>query len=1077
MVPRKRQFLRTVGAKSRGLVPSPRRRLALLSGRRLWQEAGVGTRTGRSIGRWSAAAVLLAGAGAATGRGEAPARTLAFTAQEGTWLQPDVSPDGRRIVFDLLGDIYALPMEGGTATPLLTGPAFETHPAISPDGRHIAFVSDRSGTINLWVADGDGGNPRQVSRETSLNVMAQPAWSADGRRIFVSRLVHSLLGFELFAYPLAGGPGEKVTSAQPNGDDGWDRRYNVLGAVPDGDGAILYAARRGDTFTPSDPKDWSIVRRTLAGGAEETLVSGTGGAMAPALSHDGRLLAYGTREDGATVLRLRTLATGEDRRLGPLDHDGQEGGYYGGVLPRFRFLPGDRALLVSRGGRLERMAVADGAATPIPFAAPVRLAIAPAPRPDVPVEDGPVRVRVVQNPALAPDGATLAFTALGRLYRQSGTATPRPLAAAGDDAYQPNWSPDGRRIAYVRWSARDAGAVWTIGADGRAARRLTRTFAYYTEPAFAPDGRTVAALRASHHDRMAAVAEIAPDRPTAIVLIDPATGAERVVARTPGARLLRWSADGRALEFYGPGGVQTLDVASGAVRTVARVVGLAPSQYVGAAAAVDEAMLAPGRRALLIRHAAQLWLAPLPADGATVDLTRPGPGVRRLTATGADFAGWTGEGGLLWSVGSTARLLPAAALDATDPEARATRRDLAVTLPRPVPTGHLLLAGATVLTMRGDEAIARGDILLAGNRIAAVGPAGSLAVPPGTRRLDLTGKTVIPGLIDAHAHFAPIRRRTHQPGHWTFALNLAFGVTAALDVQPFTSDIFAYQDMIDAGMMRGPRAFSTGPGLFRNSPQEPAALAATLARYRDHYRTPNLKAYMVGDRAQRRRVADAARAAGMIATTEGASDLPLGLTHLIDGFAGQEHTLPVTPLRDDLIRLLVATRTSYTPVFAALYGGASLTDAMLARDAWRDDPRIRALLPAPMLATLNQGRRFVSDPAQSYARFAADALAVQRAGGLVAMGSHGEVQGLGLHWELAAYVAGGATPLEALAAATIGSAEAIGRKASLGSIEPGKLADLVVLDADPRAAIANTRRIAWVVKDGRPLSAAELLRR
>lgn len=996
---------------------------------------------------------------------------LAFTAREGTWMQPDISPDGASIVFDLLGDIYRVPVGGGDATAILSGPAYETHPAYSPDGRHIAFISDRSGTINLWVADVDGRNARRVSNETGLNVMAQPAWSADGSRIFVSRMVHSLLGFEIWAFPLAGGDGatavgERITSAQPAGDDDWDARYNAIGVVAADDDALWYAAKRGDTFIPKPPEAWSIVRRG-ADGTEQRVVGGSGGAMAPALSRDGALLAYATRDERGTALRLRTMATGEDRRVATLDPDAQEGGYYGGVVPRFRFMPGDDALLLSRGGRLERLSLADGTATPIAFAAPVDMAIRRAPRRDNGEETGPVRVRVIQTPVLSPGGGAVALSALGRLYVTDGKAAPEMLERAGDEAYMPSWSPDGAMLAYIRWTPEDAGAVWTIGADGTSPRRRTSIRAFYSEPVFSPDGRMIAALRASHDDRVAAPTEISPDRPTAIVLIDLTSGKERVVARLVGARSLQWSADGRALDYYGPGGLATIAVTGGTPVTLATITGQSPSQYVGAAVAVDEARLSPDRREILVRHASQLWRVALrqeQAKPAAIDLASQ-PASARLTTIGADSARWTDKGGILWSTGATLRVLAPGTV--ADAERAADSRKLAIEVPRAVPAGSVVLRGATLLTMRGGEIIRNGEVIVTGDRIVAVGRAGTLAVPPGAKFIDARGRTIMPGLVDAHAHWWQIRRGVHTREAWPLSLNLAFGVTSGLDVQPFTTDIFAYQDRIDAGISVGPRVFSTGPGIFRNSPLgDDAQVAAVLARYRDHYRTRNVKAYMVGDRSARQRFARMAAEMGMIATTEGASDLPLAMTHFIDGFAGQEHNIPVSPLHGDVIALMAATRTSYTPTFAVLYGGGGVTDAMATRERWQDDPRIRRFMPPAAIAAAGRERRWLPEEAQSYRRFAADAVRIQRAGGLVAMGSHGEMHGLGMHWEMQAYVEGGATPMEALTAATAGSAEAIGRSASIGSIEVGKLADLIILAADPLADIANSRSIERVMKGG-----------
>ena len=274
--------------------------------------------------------------------------------------------------------------------------------------------------------------------------------------------------------------------------------------------------------------------------------------------------------------------------------------------------------------------------------------------------------------------------------------------------------------------------------------------------------------------------------------------------------------------------------------------------------------------------------------------------------------------------------------------------------------------------------------------------------------------------------------------------------------------------MIDAGMMLGPRAWSTGPGVFVNSEIHSKQDALdVLTRYRDHYRTRNIKSYMVGDRAQRQYMVEAAKELGMMPTTEGASDLVLNLTHAIDGFSGNEHAIPVSPLREDVIKLYAESRISYTPTLSVLYGGGpALFDFIITRRP-QDDAKWRHFVPAGVVSEKLRNRHWMPAEAQSYALFAADALKIQRAGGLVGIGSHGELQGLGYHWEMQAYASGGATPMEVLRAATIGSAEVIGHADDVGSLEPGKFADLLVLDADPLLDISNTQRIGAVMKNGR----------
>lgn len=1002
-----------------------------------------------------------------------PTRTLAYDAQEGTWMQPDISPDGSTILFDLLGDIYALDASGGTARPLLTGMAFERNPVFSPDGRQFAFISDRSGVTNLWIANVDGSGLKQLSQEQSLAIFSSPAWSPDGRFVYVSRAVHSILAFELFLYDKDGGSGVQITKA--GSPDNWDEKMNAMGAVASPDGRYLYfATKRGHTWTENDLPNWSIARRDLKTGQDETIIQSAGGAMRPALSHAGNLLAYASRRGMKDGLRLRDLETGEDKWIAvPIDRDGQDGGYYADLLPRFTFMPGDQALLMSVGGKLARLDIASGARTDIPFTAPVKLGLGPLTRVRQKEEDGPVSVRVIQAPRQSPDGRSVAFTALGGLYVQSLAPGAAPRRIVAQDAFQPGWSPDGKSLVYVTWTAKDGGHVWTIPAAGGKPRRLTQFPAFYTQPVFTPDGKSVVALRASHYDRLRTASEIDQSRPTDIVRMSAQGGPAALVAHAMGARLPHFAQDGR-LFFYSPAGVSSVPLTGGDPQVELRVVASGLGQYFPGPAPVDEVRLSPDGRHALVKSFAQVYLLDVPpANGSeppTINLSTPIVARAKLTRIGADFTDWADKGATVtWSVGSTFRRLPLAQAFAGNGEAVAQSFALPVKLPRDVPHGSVVLRGATVIPMAGiQDVIANADILVTDNHIVAVGPSGSLAVPAGATVRDVTGKYIVPGFVDTHAHWFEIRRGIQEQGHWDFAANLAFGVTSALDVQPFTTDVFAYQDMIDAGMMRGPRAWSTGPGVFVNAEIHSRQDAIdVLTRYRDHYRTRNIKSYMIGDRAQRHYMVEAAKELGMMPTTEGASDMVLNLTHAIDGFSGNEHAIPVSPLREDVVRLFAQSRTSYTPTTLVAYGARPALSDFIINKRPQDDPKWTHFVPPGIVSEKLRNRHWIPPEAQSWQLIAADALKIQRAGGLVGIGSHGEMQGLGYQWEMQAFAAGGATPMEALRAATIGSAEVIGHSDDVGSLEPGKFADLLILNADPLANIANAMKIDAVMKNGR----------
>jgi len=1043
---------------------APRRRS---SGTISW---GTASMTERAL----IAALLSLGSAVAMALPLTPARHIAFETDEGTWMAPDVSPDGRRILFDLLGDIYAVDSTGGPARPLLAGPAFEANPVFSPDGKQFAFISDRSGANNLWIADVDGGNPRQLSHDEGAVVWTGPSWSPDGEYVYASRMVYPTLAFEVFMFHKDGGQGTQVSKAKPTGSEDFDDRRNVLGAVVSPDGRYLYfASKIGTTWSDKDPPLWSITRRDLRSGKEEEIVSSLGEAMQPALSHDGRKMVYASRHLNDTGLRIRDLESGEDRwLLYPVDHDGHDGGYYANLLPRYAFTSDDRALILSSGGKLRRLDLADRSLTEIPFTARVELDIGPQTRVQLHEETGPVRVRVIQRPKQSPDGRSIVFSALGQIYLLDlrADARPRKLTAG----YQPSWSPDGRNITFVTWTARDGGHVWSMSVRGRAApRQLTKVAAYYTEPVFSPDGKSVVALRASHYDRLRVRMEIDQSRATDIIRL-PATGGEaQLIAHAYGARALDFGSEPNLIRFLTPEGVKSLrlDEPSSEPRRVLVVQARHPSQYVGEPGSAEEVRLSPDGRWALAKAASQLYLIAVPpslgGDPPTVHLKHPNTKVVKLTRIGADYFAWADHGRTItWSVGASFRRV--SLHEVTDAEQSADRFDAVVEVERDIPEGTVVLRGATVITMRGDEIIRGADIVVTNNRIVGTGPQGSLEVPPGATVRDISGKFVVPGFIDAHAHWMEIRREILEPNQWPFLVNLAYGVTAGLDVQPFTVDIFGYQDMIDAGMMLGPRAYSTGPGVFVNSEIDSEAEARNvLTRYRDYYRTRNIKSYMVGGRKERQFMIQGASALGMMPTTEGASNLRLNLTHALDGFAGNEHALPISPLYKDVIQLFAQSRIAYTPTLGVLYGGRPALYEMSIKHVPQQDPKVLRFMPTDLIDVKTRTLKWSRHEDQAYPMFAADALAIQRAGGLVGVGSHGEIQGIGYHWELQAYASGGATPHEVLRAATIGSAEAIGRAAELGSIEPGKLADLLILDRDPLADITNTTALSFVMKNGR----------
>lgn len=1012
-----------------------------------------------------------------------PARTIHIDTEEGTWLSPDLSPDGRDIVFELLGDLYTIDVRGGEARALTSGMAFDSQPVFSPDGRRIAFISDRSGAENIWIADADGTDPRQISLRNDNAVFASPAWSADGQAIYASRFRSEYNAFELWRIGVASGESELLIPIKANDDQPREQWSSVLGAAPSADGRALYFARHiGDNDFNHVP-EWTIVRRDLATNEDEVLVSAArsprpdlvlGTAFRPAISPDGRLLVYGARDRGRTGLRLLDLETREDRWLAfPVQQDELQASGWRDLLPRHVFTPDSGGLILNTGGRLVRLDIASGAQTNIPFHVEVDLGIGPSTRHDVREDSGPVRARIIQNPVQSPDGRTLAFSALGSIYLMPLDAQRAPHRLT--EGFQPSWSPDGSQIAFVRWTARNAGHIWTIPSEGGDTARVSNIAAYYTTPVFTPDGRSILALRSSNAVRMHSYMEYGALRQSELVAIPSNGGETRSVARGMMGGTLHFANHPDEVLLSFSDGVNAVPLDGGERRRIVNVTG--PGWYFSdSRAQADDIRISPDGHWALAQIAQQLHLIELPTPAETIDLDAPGVAHRQLTDVGADFFGWADGGRTIsWAVGSTYYRRPLADVrldppreDHAKPDVGGMAFEAVVELPRAVPEGNLVLRGATAITMRGDEIVENSDILVTGDRLVAIGPRGSFAIPERATIRDYTGHWIIPGLIETHDHIADIRRGILDFESWGPLANLAYGVTTAFDPSTLSIDMLAYQDAIDAGLMVGSRIRSTGMAIFSfNEFDSYEEVEAVLRRYRDHYRLGNVKMYRAGNRRVRQWIAIAARELGLHPTTEGALSMKLDMTQIIDGYAGQEHALTAVPLYDDLLTLVAESGVGYTSTLQITNGGPEGQDYFIVRDQPAGDARLNRFVPRFVVDMKMRSRTFRELGEYLFPRVAGSVARVQRRGGLVGIGSHGENPGLGFHWEMQAHVMGGMTPAEALHAGTIGSAAAIGRAADLGSLEPGKLADIVILDRNPLENIANALSIRAVMLGGR----------
>ena len=1045
----------------------------------------------------------------------APGRTISTSFNEGSWMSVDVSPDGRTLVFDFLGDLYTVPISGGTAAPLTQGMAFDGQPRFSPDGTRVVFTSDRSGGEGIHVIALDLSDTVQVTKGKSSSYQS-PEWTPDGKYVIATKQGPGQ--GKLWMYHVDGGSGiqlidEPATRRTTGAAFGNDDRY------------IWYGYRTGSWEYNSGMRQYQLAVYDRETGESATRSFRYGGAFRPTLSPDGRWLVYGSRHVGQTGLRIRDLASGDERWLAfPVQRDDQESRATRDAYPGMAFTPDSRAVVAYYGGGLWRVPIDGSEPAPIPFRVDVEMAIAPEVDFDYPIEDTPTFVaKQIRDAVPSPSGDQIAFSLLSRVYvMQWPDGTPRRLTDADVNEHMSVWSPDGAWVAYATWDDEAGGHLYRVAPDGGAPERLTTTPALYNAPAWSPDGERIIAVRGPGRAYDEALTRGVPGGADDLVWI-PATGGDATVIGPARFQAHHFTSDPDRIYAYGAGeGLVSFRWDGTDRKQHVKVVGAGPpgSSTPPSASLV---MMAPRGDQALARVVNHLYTVTVPVVGGdvpTINVGNPENAsfpARQLTEIGGEFPAWGHDGRTVhWTIGNAHLAyslddaqafedsVAAAArdeaaeegdeeaageggeegdeADADDPRYRPDEVRIRVEFPRDIPTGAVLLTGARIVTMNGDEVIERGDIVVEDNRITAVGATGSLSVPEGADILDFAGKTIVPGFVDTHAHLrAQINIHRSQP--WSYSANLAYGVTTTRDPQTGTTDVISYEDLVRAGRILSPRIYSTGPGVFSSENVKDLDHARDiLRRYSDYYDTKTIKMYGAGNREQRQWIIEAARELELMPTTEGGLDTKGNMTMAIDGYSGMEHNMPGFPMYADMVELVARSTMAYTPTILVTYGGPWAENYFYATEDVLGDEKLAHFTPFEEIQQ-KALRRPGTGPGPSgwfhrdvhtFDQVSAFVRDIIRAGGRAGVGSHGQLQGLGYHWELWATQSGGMTEHEALQVATIIGAHSLGLDRDLGSIEVGKLADLVILDGNPLEDIRNSNTVDRVMMNGRLYDGATL---
>ncbi len=1003
-------------------------------------------------------------------------KTFNLQTDEGTWMNLDVSPDGKTIVFDMLGDIYTMPISGGKATALRTGLAYEVQPKFSPDGKYISFTSDAEGGDNIWIMTADGKNAKSITQE-KFRLLNNSVWAADGKSIIARKHFtsqRSLGAGEMWQYPLQGKGGLKLTKRKNNQQD-----VNDPSVSPDG--KYLYYAEDmypGGFFQYNkDPNKqiYVIKRYDFTTGKTKTITGGPGGAARPVISRDGKLLAFVKRVREKSVLYVHNLATGEETPIYfDLDKDQQEAWAIFGVYPHFNWMPNNKDIVFWSGGKIHSVNIDSKLAKNIPFEINADIKLAETHRVKRKVFTDTFTSKMIKDAKTSPNGKLLVFTSLGHIYtKKLPNGTPKRVTTLTDFEADPSFSSDGKSILFVTWNDENLGAIYKVNTDGSGLQKLTKERGIYRTPVYDGSGSKIAYRKEGGNGDQG----FDYTKETGIYTMSRNGAYPKRISET--GQHPMFSADGTRVFF------QTGGTFFGSLTKRLKSVNLngkdEKSHFKSKLA--NRIVPSPDNKWVALIHLHKVYIAPFVMNGKelNVDANTKSFKVESLSDKAGISIHWAGSNDKVhWTLGDE-YFTKKIDNNTKDPFSKTNLSaekvngiKIGLEVASDVPDGRVAFTNARLITMDGDKVIENGTIIVYKNKIEKIGASSSVTVPTDAKVYDMKGKTIMPGIVDVHAHVGAFRNGLSTQKHWQFYANLAFGVTTSHDPSVHTQAAFTLEELQRSGNTVGPRLFSTGfilygaegdfKAVINNLDDARFAIERTKA-----FGARSVKSYNQPRRDQRQQVMQAARELGVNVVPEGGSTFYHNMSMIFDGHTGIEHNIPVNPVYKDIKSLWSNSDVGYTPTLIVNYGGMNGEMYFYQKsNVWENKTLLKY---TPRHVIDGRSRHRIMIPEKEYynghmltSRTVTD---LSKLGVKANLGAHGQLQGLGAHWELWLLQQGGMSNLEALKAATINGAEYIGVGDELGSLVEGKLADLIVLDKNPLENIQNTNSVTHTMVNGR----------